>query len=51
MLVKSQIARMGLAVAGLVLGAVIKGYTSRRDFEAALRQATASSGARLGGAA
>ncbi len=39
MLVKSQIARMGLAVAGLALGTVIRGYTERRAFEEALRVA------------
>lgn len=42
MLVRSQIAKMGLSVAGLVLGAVIKGYTSRRAFEQALRDAIAA---------
>jgi hypothetical protein len=41
MLVRSQIAKMGLSVAGLVLGAVIKGYTDRRAFEQALRAAVA----------
>jgi hypothetical protein len=40
MLVKSQIARMGLAVAGLALGTVIKGHTTRLDFDAALRAVT-----------
>ncbi len=39
MLVKSQIARMGLAVAGLALGAVIRGYTSRADFDRAIESA------------
>ena len=38
MLVKSQIARMGLSVAGLALGAVLRGYVDRNGFEAALRQ-------------
>ncbi|RYE93649.1 MAG: hypothetical protein EOO75_03885 [Myxococcales bacterium] len=39
MLVKSQIARMGLAVAGLALGTVIRGHTERRTYEEALRRA------------
>jgi hypothetical protein len=44
MLVTSQIARMGLAVAGLVLGTVIKGYTDKREFDLALRGVVASAG-------
>jgi hypothetical protein len=44
MLVTSQIAKMGLAVAGLVLGAVIKGYTDKREFDRALRQRVAQGG-------
>ena len=39
MLVRGQIAKMGLAVAGLVLGAVIQGHTDRRAFDLALRDA------------
>jgi hypothetical protein len=44
MLVTSKIARMGLSVAGLVLGTVIKGYTERREFELALRAVVAEVG-------
>jgi hypothetical protein len=39
MLVKSQIARMGLAVAGLALGTVIRGHISRPAFERLLHKA------------
>ena len=39
MLVSSLITRMGLSVASLALGGVIKGYMSRPEFEAALRRA------------
>ena len=46
MLVKSQIARMGLSVAGLALGAVIKGYVDRRSFEDALRRTVADAPSR-----
>lgn len=44
MLVTSKIARMGLSVAGLVLGTVIKGYTDKREFDVALRAAVANAG-------
>jgi len=40
MLVSSMITRMGLSVASLALGGIIKGYTSRADFEAAMQLAT-----------
>lgn len=40
MLVSSMITRMGLSVASLALGGIIKGYTSRADFEAAMKVAT-----------
>lgn len=40
MLVSSMITRMGLSVASLALGGIIKGYTSRADFEAAMKLAT-----------
>lgn len=39
MLVRSRLTQLGVSVASLALGAVIKGYTSRSQFEAALRQA------------
>lgn len=43
MLVDSLITRMGLSVASLALGGVIKGYTSRPEFEAALKRAADAS--------
>ncbi|MCS6899211.1 MAG: hypothetical protein RMJ98_03970 [Myxococcales bacterium] len=49
MLVRSQIAKMGLSVAGLVLGAVIKGYTERRPFEQALQAVVARAPLRSAG--
>ena len=42
MLVKSRMARMGLAVAGMLLGAVIIGHDKRFTFERALKEAIAS---------
>lgn len=39
MLVNSMITRMGLSVASLALGGVIKGHTSREDFEHAMQVA------------
>lgn len=50
MLVRSRIAKMGLAVAGLVLGAVIQGHTERRTFDVALREAVRAAEGRIGSA-
>ncbi len=39
MLVRSQVAKMGLSVARLVLGALVEGHTERSTFERALEDA------------
>ncbi len=41
MLVRSRLAKMGLAVSNLVLGGLMHGYTQRDVFQAALSQAVA----------
>ena len=42
MLVRSRLTRMGLAVASLMLGGLLQGYTDRNTFEAALRETMGS---------
>jgi hypothetical protein len=41
MLVRSRMAKMGLAVTNLVLGGMLHGYTDRASFQTALHQAVA----------
>jgi hypothetical protein len=41
MLVRSRLTRMGLAVAGLMLGGLLQGYTDREAFDASLKEAIA----------
>jgi hypothetical protein len=43
MLVKSRLAKMGLAVVSMLLGGIIVGHEKRQTFEAALRQAILAS--------
>ena len=47
MLVRSRLTQLGVAVASLALGGIIKGYTSRPQFEEALKQAATNSGSGL----
>jgi hypothetical protein len=44
MLVKSRLAKMGLAVVSMLLGGIIVGHEQRKTFDAALREAITTTG-------